>query len=71
MLEQKKTKIGRGTQQARIAAELVITMRRMSRQTHIPVSQIASQAIDYGLNHMRIKPTGNYTIGFEEVTRWD
>lgn len=70
MKEPKKTKIGRGTQQVRIAAELVITMRRMSKQTHIPVSTIASVAIDYGLNHMHLKPTGNYTIGFKEVTRW-
>lgn len=70
MLEQKKSKIGRGTQQVRIAVELVLQMRRMSQQTHIPVSTIASAAVDYGLNHMYLKPTGNYAIGFEEVTRW-
>lgn len=70
-MEAKKRKIGRGTQQVRIAVELVLTMRRMSQQTHIPVSTIASAAIDYGLNHMHLKPTGNYTIGFEEVTRWN
>lgn len=70
-MEARKTKkIGRGTQQVRVAVELVLTMRRMSEQTHIHVSTIASAAFAYGLNHMHLKPTGNYTIGFEEVTRW-
>lgn len=69
--ERNARKIGSGTRIVRIAIDLVVTMERMSRQTHIPMSQIASAAIDYGLNHMVLKPTGDYTISFEEVARWD